>query len=283
MIVKIKENCLRLCSSIILKLKTVLSSITRKGFSIIIVAIEVLLIICVALISQKKYTSTVKQDKLFKDLSVITVNKNLQSKTSIDADKCKQLYYKNKDVLVLVNRDNELPKNYNLSLKPLLNGREQVSTLLYDDLVDMLKYAKDLGYSFWIASGYRSFDDQQNLINNQMNSYISEGKNKDEAEYEIKKTLAMPGHSEHHTGLAIDFLSSDNLNMDISQENSAGNKWLRDNSYRYGFILRYPKGKENITFINYEPWHFRYVGKDVAYFMYENNLTFEEFYNYVQK
>lgn len=86
------------------------------------------------------------------------------------------------------------------------------------------------------------------------------------------------GYSEHQTGLALDILSSSNLNMDASQENTKENQWMKEHCYEYGFILRYPKDKENITQISYEPWHFRYVGKEAAKYMKENQLTLEEFH-----
>lgn len=194
---------------------------------------------------------------------------------------CKELYEKNKEILILVNCQNPIPDSYETDLKYTANQEERVANVLYNDLVLMLKDAQDVGYKYWIASGYRSIETQQGLTDEHIDTYISEGMSLEEAQNETYKILEKPGFSEHHTGLAIDFLSSDNLNMDESQENSEGNKWLRDNCYKYGFILRYPRGKESLTHISYEPWHFRYVGRDVSKFIYENNLTLEEFYSYL--
>ncbi|MBQ9141542.1 MAG: M15 family metallopeptidase [Lachnospiraceae bacterium] len=97
----------------------------------------------------------------------------------------------------------------------------------------------------------------------------------------LEKTYeqTMPaGKSEHETGLALDLLCSENVNMDISQADEPGNRWLAEHAHEYGFILRYPKDKEDITDIYYEPWHFRYVGKETAAFLYEQEWTLEEFW-----
>ena len=86
---------------------------------------------------------------------------------------------------------------------------------------------------------------------------------------------AKPGHSEHQTGLSIDVEGS-NLDYDLFAESKEFN-WMKNNAHKYGFILRYPKGKEHITGFKYEPWHYRYVGKDVASYIYKNNITLEEY------
>jgi D-alanyl-D-alanine carboxypeptidase len=89
-----------------------------------------------------------------------------------------------------------------------------------------------------------------------------------------------PGHSEHHTGLAADILIVGVSQAEMS--NSAGGRWLADNSYRYGLILRYPQGATHITGIEFEPWHFRYVGRPHAYYMQQNNLVLEEYIELIQ-
>ena len=93
------------------------------------------------------------------------------------------------------------------------------------------------------------------------------------------RSLTLPaGHSEHETGLSLDILCSGNTQMDLTQANEPGNRWLVEHCAEYGFILRYPKDKENITGIAFEPWHFRYVGKEAAQFMSSRGLTLEEFF-----
>ena len=86
------------------------------------------------------------------------------------------------------------------------------------------------------------------------------------------------GCSEPQTGLALDILCSGNTSMDVSQMDEPGNQWLRKNCYKYGFILRYPENKSAVTGINFEPWHFRYVGKAAAKYIMKNHITLEEFY-----
>lgn len=204
-----------------------------------------------------------------------------KSKEIYMKNKCKEIYMKNKDALILVNYSNAIPDNYNPNLRYTESSKEQVSNVLYNDLVLMLKDAKNAGFTYWIASAYRDIQIQQGLIDEHIDTYTSEGMSMKEAEDKTYEILEKASYSEHHTGLAIDFLSSDNLDMDESQEQSQGNQWMRDNCYKYGFILRYPRGKQDITHISYEPWHFRYVGIEASTFMYENNLTLEEFYEYL--
>ena len=99
---------------------------------------------------------------------------------------------------------------------------------------------------------------------------------------EASKTLAYPGASEHATGLAVDIVSLDYQNLDDGQHYTAESTWLRENCHKYGFILRYPKGKEDITGISYESWHYRYVGKVVAKCIMENGITLEEYLEFVE-
>ena len=143
----------------------------------------------------------------------------------------------------------------------------------------MLSDAQAYGYRYWIASAYRSAEKQQRLVDEDVQSEMKKGLSYDEALRQTYKETMPAGHSEHETGLALDILCSDNTNMDISQAEEPANIWLKENSYRYGFILRYPKEKEAITGIAYEPWHFRYVGKKAAAYMTKHTLTLEEFWD----
>ncbi len=122
------------------------------------------------------------------------------------------------------------------------------------------------GINIYIISGYRSYYDQQYLYNN----YVSR-----DGKIAADRYSARPGHSEHQTGLAFDLNS-----VDFSFENTIEAKWINNNCYKYGFILRYPKGKESITGYMYEPWHLRYVGVDLAKKLYNNGnwITLEEYF-----
>ena len=123
-----------------------------------------------------------------------------------------------------------------------------------------------------INNSYRSTDEQKQMFNDKLISYQNEGYSYEEAYSQTKLTVQEPGYSEHQTGLAIDFSESGN-----QIHNDQMWDWLKQNAYKYGFILRYPEDKYDITKITYEPWHYRYVGKEVAKYITQNNLTLEEY------
>lgn len=133
---------------------------------------------------------------------------------------------------------------------------------LYEDAVKNNLHIK-------IRSAYRSYFDQQYIYN----GYVAK-----DGKAEADRYSARAGHSEHQTGLAIDISAASDLWGDFSKTKEF--TWMKDNSYKYGFILRYPKDKEYITGYMYEPWHYRYVGVDVAKYIYENNITYDEYYAY---
>lgn len=195
----------------------------------------------------------------------------------------KKIYKKNEKYLLLVNKDNRVPDDYNSKLIDVCEGRLQASEWLYEDLREMLKDADENGHTFFIASAYRSSERQQNLVDEDVEVFMNQGMKREAALEETLKETMPSGYSEHQTGLALDILASDNLNMDRTQETAEGNKWLQEKCMNYGFILRYPDEKEMITKISYEPWHFRYVGREAAQFISENNLTLEEFVQLVGK
>lgn len=190
----------------------------------------------------------------------------------------RDIYVKNKKLLVLVNKEKELPEHYNASLRTICSGRLQASDKLYDALVDMLEDASDEGFHYWIASSWRSREKQQKLVDEDVRAAMQKGMSKEQALREVYKETMPAGHSEHETGLALDILCAGNMRMDQTQEQEPGNIWLRKNSWKYGFILRYPRDKKPVTGINYEPWHFRYVGKEAASYMQKHDLTLEEFW-----
>lgn len=194
-------------------------------------------------------------------------------------EECLELYEASKELLVLVNREHALEEGaYEDSLRSICNGRLQASDYLYDDLVDLLAAADEAGYQYWIASAYRSRERQQELVDEDVARHMAQGMNRQQALEKTYKQTMPAGKSEHETGLALDILCSENLNMDVTQAEEPGNKWLAEHAWEYGFILRYPADKEAVTGILYEPWHFRYVGKAAAAFLWENDLTLEEFW-----
>lgn len=197
---------------------------------------------------------------------------------------CQALYEENKELLILVNKEHALEDvSYENNLRQICNGRLQASKVLYSDLVDLLAAAGEEGYQYWIASAYRSKERQQELVDEDVARYMAKGMSRQEALAKTYEQTMPAGKSEHETGLALDILCSENLNMDETQAEEPGNKWLVEHAHEYGFVLRYPAGKEEITGIFYEPWHFRYVGKEVAVFLRENELTLEEFWEILEQ
>lgn len=197
--------------------------------------------------------------------------------------KAQEIYEGNKKILVLVNASHELSQDYDPKLRTICNGRLQASGRLKDALVDMLQEASEEGYQFWIASAWRSREKQQKLVDDDVQEAMRKGMSYEEALQETYKETMPAGYSEHETGLALDILCAGNTVLNKEQEKEPGNRWLRKNSWRYGFILRYPSEKEKVTGIRYEPWHFRYVGKKAAAYMHKYDLTLEEFWKKIQK
>lgn len=126
--------------------------------------------------------------------------------------------------------------------------------------------------TIWVQSAYRSYEKQSTLFNNKVQEYIKQGKGQQEAEELAQKLVQRPECSEHHLGLAVDFNYVDNKFEDTQAFN-----WLVKNASEYGFILRYPKEKESITGVSYEPWHWRYVGKEHAKKIKEQGICLEEY------
>ena len=181
----------------------------------------------------------------------------------------------NDKYLMLVNKDNPLEFNYVPEdlVKPnvrFLNSTSDESKYMDKKaakaLEDLFEGAKDENITLIGSSAYRSYKSQVSIFNDTI---------KEKGVGYANKYVAKPGKSEHQSGLAID-VTNESRCMDKSSKEA---QWLANNAYRFGFILRYPEGKEDITGYNYEPWHIRYVGKKAAKYIYNNNLTLEECLN----
>ena len=159
------------------------------------------------------------------------------------------------DGILIVNKTYPLPQNYNPGVNP-----EAKAAL--DKMFAAAKAEQNL--KMWVCSGFRSYTVQKNLYN----SYVRRDGAKAADRYS-----ARPGYSEHQTGLAFDINYAD-----YRFKNTAEAKWLAANAYKYGFILRYPEGKESITGYMYEPWHYRYVGVESAKKIFDSGLTLEEYF-----
>lgn len=177
---------------------------------------------------------------------------------------------------MLVNEKNPLPDGYSPKLKKLKNGLE------FDEraigyLNEMLADARLQGLSPVVCSAYRSVEYQQKLFDNQVKKQMDNGLSIHQAVGEAKKVVACPGTSEHNLGLAVDIVSLNYQILDEKQVATPEIEWLVEHCSEYGFILRYPKDKTEITGVIYEPWHFRYVGKQAAKEIMENALCLEEY------
>lgn len=175
--------------------------------------------------------------------------------------------------LILVNKWNYIPDDYKVKLIELANG-ESVDTRIYPALQEMFDNAKSDNIYPIVASGYRTSEKQQSLMDEKINDYENEGYSAEEAKAKAETWVAVPGTSEHQLGIAVD------INADgIHSTGEEVYEWLGENSYRFGFINRYPSDKTEITGINNEPWHYRYVGIAVATEIYNQGVCLEEYLN----
>lgn len=178
--------------------------------------------------------------------------------------------------LLLVNPWNPIPENYEPELTYLRNG-QAVDSRCYPELQQMMDDCRAAGFDPLICASYRTMEKQEALFEDKEARLIREGCPENEVEAEAAKVVAYPGTSEHQLGLALDIVDVSYQQLDTEQENTPVQQWLMKNSWKYGFVLRYPTDKSDITGIIYEPWHYRYVGKEAAAEMYENKLCLEEY------
>jgi D-alanyl-D-alanine carboxypeptidase len=179
--------------------------------------------------------------------------------------------------LLLVNKENSLDEDYEPTLVKMQNYGVEVDRTIYDALNRMLEDGEKEGLKFWVASGYRSPERQRELLDEDIGDLVQQGYSYSEAYEEVVKETMPVGCSEHATGLSVDIVSKGYQLLDSKQADTKEIKWLQENCSRYGFILRYPKDKEEITQVSYESWHFRYVGIDAATEIMEKGITLEEY------
>lgn len=180
--------------------------------------------------------------------------------------------------LILTNARYPIPEDYTVELKVLPGTEQSVDARIYDTTLRMISDMKEEGLRPIVCSAYRTLDRQEILFNRKVKSYVKKGYSMEAAAREAQHVLSIPGSGEHCLGLAIDVCSQSYQRLEEGFEDTKEGKWLREHCAEYGFILRYDKGKEENTGINYEPWHFRYVGVDVAKYIMEKGITLEEFY-----
>lgn len=232
---------------------------------IVSVVLAVVLIIAAAFISD----NSLKKENESTDISTTEPVSNSESSTKEESAAIPWN-------LVLVNPDTPLPENYEINVKQLDNG-QAVDERCYDALQNMMNDCRRAGLRPVICSSYRTQEKQQMLFDNQVEKWKNQGYSEDEAKMQAGKLVAVPGTSEHQLGLALDIVDISYQLLEEEQENTPTQKWLLENSWKYGFILRYPKDKTDITKISYEPWHYRYVGKKAAKEIFDAKICLEEY------
>ncbi|MEG1686965.1 MAG: M15 family metallopeptidase [Angelakisella sp.] len=219
--------------------------------------------------SQSSATSLAPESKSA-SASSTAASQSGSSSTSSDASQPTALYYEEK-MPVLVNPTNKIPEGYDPDVVDLGNGMSlnRKAAKAYDS---MLRKANKDGITLWLVSAYRSTERQVVVFNTKVKEYEAAGYTHEQACAATATHIAVPGTSEHSLGLATDINS-----LETTFEDTKAFRWLIANCADFGFILRYPKGKEDITGIAYEPWHYRYVGSNHAKIIMEKGLCLEEY------
>ena len=186
----------------------------------------------------------------------------------------------------VVNPWNSVPEGYepelvSLSERYAVEGM-RVDASCYDSLLQMIddcNQAMGGKTEACVISSYRTMQDQTNAYNNKVDRVMAAnpGMSREEAKIEAAKVVAVPGTSEHQLGLAVDIIDTDLWALEEEQEDLAAQKWLMENCWRYGFLLRYPKDSTDSTGIIYEPWHYRYLGVDLATEIHHSGMTVEQY------
>lgn len=178
--------------------------------------------------------------------------------------------------LRLVRYENQLGENFEPELADIEND-QQFDARAAAHLKALIQAARDAGYTVYFCSGYRDYETQSIIYWNHINDFMEAGMTADEAHAETRLSVNYPGASEHQLGLAADILEYKDQEMESWIGGSGLMLWLEENCADYGFVIRYPEDKTDITGISYEPWHLRYVGGEAARYMMDNGLCLEEF------
>ena len=175
-------------------------------------------------------------------------------------------------MLLLVNSSNAIPDGYAPTELTELSNGQSVDKRIYPSLQSMFDDARAQGVYPVVSSGYRTAKQQQSEMDDKIQEYRDDGKSEDEARTLAATYVAQVGYSEHEAGLAIDIVAKANKSDDDTVW-----AWMKEHCAEYGFILRYPEGKEGVTGMSYEPWHFRYVGVEAAQKIMGAGITLEEY------
>lgn len=247
--------------------RKLIRKLIQKIFSVLII---LLLLFIIFKIATSNHTSeTTAEENIVKNTVSEENNQSNGNQTS-------SLVVNNDWRLTLANYENIIPEDFEIELANIDEER-QFDARAIKYLNQMMNDMRNDGITnIWIQSAYRSVKKQKELYNNSINKYLEQGKSQEEAEKLTLEYINKPGASDHNLGLAVDFNY-----VDESFENLKGFKWLQQNAEKYGFILRYPKDKEEITKIKYEPWHWRFVGQEHAKKINEYNMCLEEYVDYL--
>ena len=220
----------------------------------------------------ERYLNYYKNHKDLDYKEIVTrINSNLDYEFYTDSKKADL----SKGIYTLVNKFYYLEENYVPDDLVNVEGKyardnAQLNKIAYENFIKMADAMSNLGMTIKVTTGYRSYSFQSTLYNN----YVKADGVKNADTYS-----ARPGYSEHQLGYSADVTNAKNVSF-REFENTNEYNWLKDNAHKYGFILRFPKEKEYITGYMFESWHYRYVGVDIATYIYENDLTYEEYYEY---
>lgn len=240
-------NCLTIILCIILVLNLFSEGVTMNKFKLLVIMLCLILVGCSNQESEPRHTDSKKHEKQQSQKKENEHNKTVKNGVTYI------------DEILIVNKDISLPEHFN-------PGENEVAR---EALHKLLNAGNKKGYHLSSASGFRSYQTQEQLFNR----YVQR-----DGEEAANKYSAKPGHSEHQTGLTYDVVSE---NTDTNFKESFGKteegQWIKRNAHKYGFIVRYPKDKTHITGYQYEPWHIRYVGKDTAKTLYNHRETLEEY------
>ena len=179
--------------------------------------------------------------------------------------------------LQLINWENPLPEDYEAGELTELSNGHAVDSRIYPALQEMMDDARAAGYNPLICSSFRTWDKQSQLYERKVQFYIDQGSDRATAEEQAAVWVARPGTSEHQAGLAVDIVSVEYQVLDEGQEDTPLQQWLMAHCWEYGFILRYPTDKSDLTGVWYEPWHYRYVGEEAAKAITEQGICLEEY------
>lgn len=178
--------------------------------------------------------------------------------------------------LILVNKQHPIPEDYDFTLATI-KGSQRCDERIIDDLLAMMQAAKDAGFTLVIKSPYRSDARQEYLFDRKIKQYMGKGMSYMDAFKLSSQVVMVPNSSEHQIGLSLDIVCDYYETLTQGFGDTEAGKWMEEHCAEFGFIVRYPKGKEYITSVEYEPWHFRYVGVEAATIIMERELTLEEF------